>query len=227
MGVHADEKVAQGAFELEDLVSDRRDALHPKRFVEGKHLDRWLPAERKWLEWGTDRAPALFRRKTFPELYTVMEKIFIHRTGGEGLRCCYDAEQTLCNHTVMVCLPWHTLHGVRNNSLKKSARYRGEKPPRPDLPKREELELISRRFAVKYLLGVMNSATAKAFLRANRRSNTDLYPDDWKNLPIPDVPAQQQQQIVDVVDRILVAKRAKASADVTKLEASLDLKVSA
>lgn len=87
--------------------------------------------------------------------------------------------------------------------------------------------MISRRFAVKYLLGVMNSATAKAFLRANRRSNTDLYPDDWKNLPIPDVSAQQQQPIVDVVDRILVAKRANPSADVTKLEASLDLKVSA
>jgi len=26
------------------------------------------------------------------------------------------------------------------------------------------------------------------FLRANRRSNINLYPDDWKQLPIPDVP---------------------------------------
>ncbi|HEY5704122.1 MAG TPA: hypothetical protein VIS96_00945 [Terrimicrobiaceae bacterium] len=88
---------------------------------------------------------------------------------------------------------------MRNNSLKKAARYRGEKP-RPDLPKREELETTSRRFAVKYLLGVMNSGTARDFLRANRRSNTDLYPEDWKKLPIPDVPAEQQQPIVQVVD---------------------------
>ena len=40
----------------------------------------------------------------------------IHRTAGEGLRSCYDADQTLCNHTVMVCLPWHALDAVRNNS---------------------------------------------------------------------------------------------------------------
>jgi len=37
MVAHADEKVAQGAFELDDLVSDTRDAKHPKPFVEGKH----------------------------------------------------------------------------------------------------------------------------------------------------------------------------------------------
>jgi hypothetical protein len=91
--------------------------------------------------------------------------------------------------------------------LKKTARYRGEKPPRPDLPKREELEATSRRFAVKYLLGVMNSRIAGDLLRANRRSNTDLYPDDWKKLPIPDVPSEQQQPIVNVVDLILALQR--------------------
>jgi hypothetical protein len=207
MVVHADEKVAKGAFELDDLVANTRDKTHPRRFVEGKHLERWLARECKWLEWGTSRAPGLFRRPTFPELYTVPEKIFIHRTAGEGLRSAYDVDETTCNHTVMVCLPWHSLHGVRNKSLKKSARYRGEKPPRPDLPKREELEATSRRFPVKYLLGVMNCGTARDFLRANRRSNTDLYPDDWKKLPIPDVSSEQQQPVVQVVDLILALQR--------------------
>jgi hypothetical protein len=192
MVVHVDENQAQGAFELDDLVSETRDKKHPKPFVEGKHLARWVAATHKWLEWGTSRAPSMFSRPTFPELYNVPEKILIHRSSGEALRSCYDFERTLCNHTAMVCLPWHMLAGVRNNSLKKAARYRGEKPPRPDLPQREELEATSRRFAVKYLLGVMNSTVARDFLRANRRSNTDLYPDDWKKLPIPDVPAEQQ-----------------------------------
>jgi len=116
---------------------------------------------------------------------------------------------------------------VRNPSIKKSARYVGERPPRPDLPKREELETTSRRFAVKYLLGVMNSSAARDFLRANRRSNTDLYPEDWKNLPIPDVPPAQQQSIVALVDQILTAKRANADANISTLEAKLDTKVSA
>ena len=60
---------------------------------------------------------------------------------------------------------------------------------------------------MKYLLGVMNSSTARGFLRANRRSNTDLYPDDWKKLPIPDVAPNQQRPIVDVVNMILVIHR--------------------
>ena len=108
--------------------------------------------------------------------------------------------------TLISFVPWHSLHGVRNNSLKKAARYRGEKP-RPDLPKREELEATSRRFTVKYLLGVMNSGSARDFLRANRRSNIHLYPDDWKKLPIPDVSAEQQRPVVQVVDLILALQR--------------------
>jgi hypothetical protein len=116
---------------------------------------------------------------------------------------------------------------VRNNSLKKTARYQGEKPPRPDLPKREELEETSRRFAVKYLLAVMNSSAARNFLRANRRSNIHLYPDDWKKLPIPDVTANQQQPIVALVDEILAAKRANLNADIKAMEADLDAKVNA
>ena len=78
MVVHADEKRAEGEFGLKDLVSDEKDEFHPKPFVEGKYLDRWVPATLKWLEWGTERAPALFRRKTFPELYEVNEKLIFN-----------------------------------------------------------------------------------------------------------------------------------------------------
>ena len=227
MVVHADEKEARGAFELRDLVSNSKDANHPKPFVEGKHLERWLPAKQKWLEWGTARAPDLFSRPTFPQIYTVPEKVISvdMSAGVERLRVAYDDAQLFHNHSAWSFVPWNSLHGVRNNSLKKAARYRGEKPPRPDLPKREELEATSRRFAVKYLLGVMNSGSARDFLRANRRSNIHLYPDDWKKLPIPDVPPAQQQPIVALVERILTAKRARLSADVTALEAELDAKV--
>src|SRR5205823_4053440 len=60
MVVHADEKLAKGAFELDDVVSDVRDRKHPRPFIEGKHLERWLPRDLRWLEWGTTRAPDLF-----------------------------------------------------------------------------------------------------------------------------------------------------------------------
>ncbi len=222
MVVHADERVAQGAFEMDDLVSDHKDKLHPKPFVEGKHLDIWLPSTNKWLEWGTDRAPSLFSRPTFPQIYTVDEKILVQRSPGPDPKCCYDSQHLCYTESSVGFVPWQSLAGVRNKSLKKSARYRGEKPPRPDLPKREELEKVSKRFSVKYLLAVMNSTAARDFLRANRRSNIHLYPDDWKKLPIPDVTIEDQRPIVELVDKILEAKRADKTADVSVLENRVD-----
>lgn len=221
MVVHADEKEAKGAFELADLVTEERDELHPKPFVEGKHLARWLPVTHRWLEWGSERAPALFRRLTFPELYEVSEKLLIHRVTGRNARVCYDILRLFCNHTALVCLPWQPLAGVRNKSLQKSARYADEKP-RPDLPAREGLEAVSRRFGVKYLLAVMQSSVARDFLQSVRRSNTDLYPDDWKKLPIPDVPAERQVPVIALVDQILAAKKTDPKADISAFEAEID-----
>jgi hypothetical protein len=222
MVVHADEKVAQGAFQMEDLVADAQDDLHPKPFVEGKHLDRWLPADRKWLEWGTDRAPALFRRPTFPELYEVGEKILVQRSPGPDPKACYDDQHLHFTESSVGFIPWHSLVGVRNKSIKKTARYGGETPSRPDLPRREDLEKTSSRFAVKYLLAVMNSAAARDYLRAHRRSNIHLYPDDWKHLPIPDVPTERQAPLIRLVDQILAAKATDLAADISALEQGID-----
>jgi len=222
MVVHADERVAQGAFRMEDVVATQRDSRHPKPFVEGKHLDIWLPMTNKWLEWGTKRAPALFSRKTFPEIYEVPEKILVQRSPGPDPKCCYDTGHLHFTESSVGFVLWHHLRGVRNRSLRKFTRYRDEKPPRADLPRREDLEATSRRFLVKYLLGVMNSRVAHSFLRANRRSNIHLYPDDWKKLPIPDVPETDQRPVVSLVDRILTAKKANPTADVSALESELD-----
>ena len=205
------------------MVSDIKDKHHPKPFVEGKYLARWLPDTNKWLEWGTERAPTLFRRRTFPELYEVEEKLISISISAsvEKLRVVYDNQKLYHNHSAWSFVLWHSLAGVRNRSIQKQTRYCDEKP-KPDLPQREELEKISHRFAMKFLLGVMNSATARDFLRTNRRSNISLYPDDWKKLPIPDVSSEQQAPIVELVDKILTAKRADFEADVSELEDEID-----
>ncbi len=73
----------------------------------------------------------------------------------------------------------------------------------------------------------MNSEIACNFLRANRRSNIHLYPDDWKKLPIPDVSAERQAPIVALVDQILTTKQVNPNASISNLEVELDLLVSA
>ena len=227
MVVHGDEKRAHGEFGLRDVVSDVKDERHPKPFVEGKYLARWLPDKNKWLEWGTERAPALFRRRTFPELYEVEEKLISISmgAGAEKLRVVYDNQKLYHNHSAWSFVLWHTLAGVRNRSIQKQTRYRDEKP-KPDLPQREELEEVSRRFSAKFLIGVMNSTVARDFLRANRRSNLNLYPDDWKKLLIPDVSSEQQAPIVALVDEILDAKWKGLERKVSRFEKKLDKEVS-
>lgn len=218
----SDEKLYKGEFVTEDVVQDFEDPTHPKRYIEGKDIRQWLTPFHRFLEWGTKRAPHKFRRQTFIELHEAKEKLMTIVVTGGTPPVMFDDLQRFTTHTSCIFVPWHALHGVRNNSVKKAARYRGELPSRPDLPKREELEAASRRFAVKYLLGVMNSTAARDFLRANRRSNIHLYPDDWKRLPIPDVPPEKQKPIIILVERILAAKAKDPAADVSTLEAEID-----
>lgn len=225
MHINADEKIARGAFKLKDLLQPNQDRLHTKRFVEGKNVRRWTPDSHSWLEWGTERAPGHFRRPTFPELYEQKEKILAVKVG--EIRAAYDDQRFYSNEGVYLVIKWTDLHGVKNKSIKKFAKYKDEKPPLDDLPNREILEEISLRFELKYLLAVMGSATAREYLKANRRSNVQLYADDWKQLPIPDVSPEQQAPIVALVDKILSAKRPKPDADVSVLEAEVDRLVTA
>jgi hypothetical protein len=222
---NSDEKRSKGLFVVADLLSDKKDRTHPKAYIEAKDVKRWTYVQTRWLEWNTERSPHMLARPTFEKLYQVPEKIVAADVSGAENRAAFDNSQVFHSHTLISFVPWHLLAGVRNNSLKKSARYSGEKPSRPDLPNREELEQSSERFSVKYLVAVMNSSSARDFLRANRRSNVHLYPDDWKKLPIPDSDAAAQAEIVDLVDQILTAKRSDIGADVSGLEAEIDQRV--
>ena len=202
-------------FVTADLTSDTRDEIHCKPYVDGKHLGYWLPATNLWLEWGTERSPSQFYAPTFPEFYEVNEKLLLQKNAGTNPKACYDELQFVFSASVIGAVPWHRLSGIRNNSIRKQARYGYEKR-HPSLPSRERLEASSIRFDAKFLLGVLNSSVAKNFILANRRHNVSIYPDDWKNLPIPDVSLEEQAPLVDVVERILAAKR--AAADTRELQ---------
>ena len=219
---NSDEKTARGEFVVADLLSSKKDPKHPKSYIEAKNMTRWVYSQRRWLEWGTERSPSRLARPTFEELYEVPEKIVAADVSGAENRAAYDAKHVYHSHTLISIVPWHYLSGVRNNSLKKSARYPNEKP-RPDLPRRNDLEAMSRHFNVKYLLAILNSSFARDFLRANRRSNIHLYPEDWKKIPIADVTENQQAHIFKLVEQMLAAKEEWASAEDDYEKRRLDL----
>ena len=222
----SNKKGAEEKFVTADVVSKEKDHIHCKPFVEGKHLDTWLTQTNLWLEWGSERSPSRFYTQTFPEMYEIDEKIIAQRSPGSDPKVCYDNQHLVFTPSSVGFIFWHDLSGIKNKSIQKQARYNDE-IFHPELPPREELEEISTRFALKFLLGVMNSSFARDFLRANRRSNIHIYPNDWKQLPIPDVSSEQQAPVIELVDKILAAKRKGFERKVSRLENKLDKEVSA
>jgi hypothetical protein len=220
---NSDESKFQGEFITDDLIQNHPDDRH-LAFVEGKDLSRWNYHSLKFLEYGTRRAPSRFSRPTFPELHFTTPKLITMRSSGAMPRTIYDSTGLIFDASGVGFIPWHLLKGVRNRSIVKSAKYLDE--ANKGLPEyREDLEILSRRFNLKYVLAVMNSSWAREFLRSRRRSNIHLYPDDWKALLIPVAKKQIQDSIAAKVDQIL--KTLDMGGDIRDLEREVDDMVSA
>ena len=160
----------------------------------------------------------------FPELFNAPKKIIaLVITGKAPVKLFYDNEQIYFNHTSVGFVPWRTLAGVENGSIIKSARYLHQNP-RNGEQTRETLEQISNQFSPLYLCGIMTSETARKFLDANRRSNMHLFPDDWKNLPIPDISAEEQKPIIQLVRQIIATKSEDPTADTSTPQNQLNQK---
>jgi len=194
----ADRYRHEGIFVTRELVQDFPDTLHSKPYVEGKDVTRWHTRRTRYLEWGTERAPRKFYTATFPELYEVPEKLIALVVAGRA-PIAYDTLQLVTTHTSCIFVPWHLLRDVVNASISKTTKYRWQSVE----GSREEREVISQRFQLKYVLAVMNSSFAKGWIDAKRRSKIHVYPDDWKQLPILPATAEEQAFIVGLVDEIL------------------------
>lgn len=196
---NSDERFWKGEFVTEDLVSDTKDRCHPKPFVEGKDLSRWIIKRVKYLEWDTDRAPKKFARPTFPELHETTPKLISLVVVPENPPVVYDENGLFTTHTSCIFVPWAALRDIINKSINKTAKYHHQDP----LGDREQREEISKKFNLKYVLAIMNSSFAREWLKGRRRSKMHIYPDDWKQLPIAPISLEEQKPFVELVDKIL------------------------
>lgn len=208
MVCNAHEREARHSFRMQDVVSDSRDSIHPKPFVEGKHLSRWLPHTVKWLEWGTFRAPILFRRRAFVELFDQDQKIITQRSPGPDPKSCYDDTGLYHNESVISIVRWCQLRGVRNRSIMKRARYAFENRS-AEYPRREALEERSLFYDHKLILACINSSFISDYLSKHRRSRIHIYPDDWRDIPIPKCSVSQRDAIVSTVRELLASIRSE------------------
>jgi len=193
MVINADEKTAKGEFTKDDLISATKTNIHSRKYIEGKDIDSYVIKRARYLEWGTKRVPGQLRRATFPELYECPK---IMR--GRVTPSIYDEMRLLCNDSIVIFVKFGDLHGVENKSIQASIKKFNRLP-------RLELEKISERFDLKYLLAILNSSFAFKYLNNIRRHRLEnyFYPDDFRKLPIRDIPKQEQKPLVELVDNII------------------------
>jgi hypothetical protein len=193
MVINADEKTDKGAFTKDDLISSTKDEIHNTEYVEGKDLSSYLIKQIKYLEYNTERVPNQLSRPTFRELY-IGPKIL----RGGSTSAVYDKNTTLCNHSIVIFKKYIDLKNVNNNSIKNSI-------SKNSIISREDLELLSDKFNLKYLLAIINSKYAYNFLNNIRRSSIKnfFYPDDFRNLPIPNIEIEAQQPFIIKADIML------------------------
>nr|QNO52112.1 hypothetical protein GAKKPHMA_00018 [Methanosarcinales archaeon ANME-1 ERB6] len=189
--LNSDKNDPRGSFKKSDLLSRTSDTIHSKLYTEGKYLDRYRIKNEIYLEWGTDRCPKRLVRPTFSELYPP-EKLLMSRQKGIVTLC---TQGHICDNTIILGVPYRDLKGVENKSITKYI-----KNIRMD---RVELERISMDFDLKYLLTVLNSKLISYYLKFAKRAKIDIYPDDWKNIPIKNIPVSSQHRFIYPCNYIL------------------------
>ncbi|MCK4447549.1 MAG: Eco57I restriction-modification methylase domain-containing protein, partial [Candidatus Marinimicrobia bacterium] len=199
----SDEQRYKGEFTKEDVLSDVKDKLHPKGYIEGKYIEKYRVNKVRYLEYGTNRSPNKWRRQTFPELY-LPEKI-MH--GGISSGAILDKEGLMCNHSMTVSVLWKDLKNVQNRSIDGSIKK--DFKVKNVYPLENRLEENSENFKLKYLLAILNSKFAYRFLDSVRRSQIGFYPDDLKKLPIKKISKIEQKPFIDKVDKILALTQSK------------------
>ena len=135
-----------------------------------------------------------------------------------------DKSQLFHNHSAWSFVSWHLLKGVTNRSIKKTAVYRNEvtSATMPETT-RDELEKISKSFMAEYLVAVMNSNFAQQWLSGERRNKLHLYPDDWKQLPIPVASSDEQRAVARLVVKLCDKISGGATvAEIASIEAKID-----
>ncbi len=213
MVLNSDENEDKGAFKKEDLISNKLDALHPRKYIEAKDVTKYHIRRVRFLEYGTERCPGKLRRATFPELYDCPKLVF-NCLGCVNATFDFD-DHYLHNHSLYCAILWHTLSGIQNKSITSSI----QKFSRLS---KEEMEELSHKVDLRYLLGIMNSKYADLLLTTLRGGDYHIYPEHIRNIPIPLVSKGAQQPVIELVERILMAKKKNAVVDTSEWEAQID-----
>ena len=216
MVVNAHENVEKGAFKKEDLISLHFDDVHSRKYLEAKDIDKYQVRRVRFLEWNTERCPDKLSRPTFRELYD-RPKLIMNCLGTINVTIDIE-EHFLHNHSIYCAILWNDLKDVDNKSISSSIKKFCKH-------NRKEMEALSEKIDLFYLLGVLNSSMANQLLADQRGGDYHIYPEHIRNIPIPIASDELQKKIGNLTKMILKAKTENSSADIFLLEQQIDFLV--
>lgn len=205
-----------GLFTNEDLISDTKDAIHCREYLEAKDMDSYMINQIRFIEYNTKRVPQMVSRPTFPELYD-NPKLLFNCLGEMKVMIDLD-QQFICQQGIRVAVPWINLNGVNNRSITTSiTKY--------STLERSQMESLSKTVDLYYLLGVLNSRYASVLLTNLRGGDYHIVPEHIRKIPIPTATKDMQQPIIDLANKILITKKTNPQTDTTSLERKIDVLV--
>ncbi|GAB6390726.1 MAG: N-6 DNA methylase [Treponematales bacterium] len=208
MVLNSDENARRGKFVKEDLISKKRDKLHPRKYIEAKDIERYRVKRVRYLEYNTPRCPGKLSRPTFRELYDC-PKLVMNCLGDISIAIDQN-EKYLHNHSIYCAVLWKDLRGVENKSISASVTRYSRKS-------RAEMEALSEEVDLRYLLGLLNSKYAAALLSGIRAGDYHIYPEHLRNFPLPALdltnPRDEDRcdKLITLVDQMLTLKKREAA----------------
>ena len=215
MVLNADEKTAKGEFSKDDLISETKDEVHSRKYIEAKDIDKYKVNRVRFLEWNTERCPGKLRRPTFKELYD-QPKIVMNCLGTINATIDEDSH-FLHNHSIYCAVPWKYLKRINNKSISASVK-------RYSRLTRIEMETLSESINLYYLLAILNSSMADKLLADQRGGDYHIYPEHLRNLPIASASADVQLHLGELAKTVLERKACGKETDA--IEEEIDLAVS-
>ena len=174
-----------------------------KRFCEGKDIERYSFSQDGWLEYTPDE----HYNPMFPELFENDKLMFINVVK-DRLRFAHDGKGFYNSHTVLNCVRLDLLSRASHVSARRAMRDADKK--------------FAEQFSYEFLLGVLNSRLINWYFQSFLSESLHFYPNDAKQLPIPNATLEQQKPIVQLANRILDTKRTTPDADTSALENDID-----
>jgi len=182
-------RIRHRRFKREELLSNDRDTIHTRPYLDSREVLRGGIGRIKWLEYGPHtRVPARVRRPTFPELYD-RPKVVFGSFIGVAVDDGSNQEFLVAPHNVRISILWWRMADIENRALD-SVRTALDEEGRYD-------SALSRLFSEWYLCALALSEPVQRWLHATRRSmKDDVYPDDIRAIPVKRLSQQDQQPFV-------------------------------